>query len=87
MYTSIEPFCCTPETNMICQLYLNWKKKKSFVVPKKKLADSQLGGVWRISGGGSEEEVRFREKGFIQDPFGLCNKVGTGLQFLCFPDQ
>ena len=87
MYANIEPLCCTPETNiMICQLYLN-QKKKIFCTTSKKLADSQLTGFWRIFGGGSKEEVRFREKGFIQDPFGLCNKVGTGLQFLCIPDQ
>ena len=25
IYTNIESLCCTPETNAICQLYLNKK--------------------------------------------------------------
>ena len=44
IYTSIESLCCTPETNVICQSYLNFLKKKMFQPPELALGKS-LGNV------------------------------------------
>lgn len=30
IYTYIEPLCCTPKTNMFCQLYLNFKMPRKY---------------------------------------------------------
>ena len=45
IYTNIKSLCCMPETNIVCQLYLNKKnnrrwEKNNFFKKKKELSDN-----------------------------------------------